>query len=148
MNDDVGNLNQNTLSVNQAVRAQPQPSQAPLQSVVPASSPNKETGPISTSVSEFVKPTETEPQISQELKDIGIEAKKDAPDATDEHKGVIEHAKQFTPVSASPPGKVTMPMSEEEIADKLKTGRDDDSGKWLAGLIGKIIRAMGLSNER
>ena len=39
-------------------------------------------------------------------------------------------------------------MSEEEIADKLKTGRDDDSGKWLAGLIGKIIRAMGLSNER
>jgi len=33
--------------------------------------------------------------------------------------------------------------SEKEVEDKLKTGQDDDSGKWLAGLIRKII-AWGL----
>lgn len=105
---------------------------------------NKEKVPIGQNLSEFVKPTDTEPQINQELKDLGIEAKKDEPNITDEHRGVIEHAKQFTPIPLSPSGKVSLPMSEEEVAEKLKTAQDDDSGKWLAGLIQKIIRVLGL----
>lgn len=139
-------VNQNMPPVTQADQAQTQavvqPIQ-PVQPVVPAQpvgSVNKEVGPITAPVSEFVKPSEVEPQISKDLKDLGIEAKKDEPNIADEHKGIIEHAKQFTPISSSPTGKVVMPMSEEEMTDKLKTGRNDDSGKWLAGLIRKIIK--------
>lgn len=151
MNDDT-NLNQNSNPVAQTTQAQPQPIVQPVAPPIqvpaqptPVSGVNKETGPISAPVSEFVKPTEVQPQISQELKDLGVEAKKDEPNVTDEHKHVIDHAKQFSPVPNSPTGKVTMPMTEVEVADKLKTGQDDDSAKGLAKLIQKVIKAMGFS---
>ncbi|MDO8583428.1 MAG: hypothetical protein Q7R51_02765 [bacterium] len=150
MDDNAKIVNQNSNSVFQD---QPQVPQAPVpvqppqpvQPAQPVGSANKEMAPVKSPVSEFVKPTDTEPQISQELKDIGIEAKKDAPDITHEHQGIVEHAKQFSPVSASPAGKVTMPLSEEEVADKLKSGQDEDSGKGLAKLIDKVIKAMGFN---
>lgn len=138
MNDDNKIVNQNADPVAQVTPVQPAP---PAQSI---GSTNKEVGPIVSSVSESVKPSETEPRISQELKDLGIEAKKDEPNIADEHRNFIDHAKQFTPVSSSLSGKVTMPMSEKEIESQLKTGQNDDSGKWLARLLQKIIKAMGL----
>ena len=141
MNDDNKIVNQNAPPITQANQVQPQ---ASVQPVVPAESLNKETEPVGSPVSEFLKPTDAEPQINQELKDLGIEAKKDAPNITDEHRGIVDHAKQFTPVPLSPSGKVSLPMSEDEIVDKLKTGGNDDSGKWLAGLIKKVIAVMGL----
>ena len=137
MNDDNKIVNQNVTPVAQTDQSQTQP-------VVPVGSPNKETGPVGESISEFVKPSETEPQISQELKDIGIEEEKDAPDLTFEHKKAgIDHAGPYTPFPNQSSGKVKLPMSEAEIENQLKTGQDDDSGKWLAGLIQKIIKAMG-----
>src|SRR3989344_6908146 len=142
MNDDNKTVNQNTPPVVQT--DQTQPPQPQVQPVAPVGSINKEVGPIVSPVSESVNPPETEPRISQELRDLGIEAKKDEPNITNEHKAFIDHAKQFTPVSSSSSGKVTMPMSEEEVRDKLRTGQDDDSGKWLAGLLQKIIKAMGI----
>lgn len=116
----------------------------PVAPPVTVGSANKEAGPLVSPVSEFVKPTDAEPQISQELKDIGIEAKKDEPNVTDEHKGIIDHAKQFTPVSTGSSGKVSLPMSETEMLEKIKTGNSDDSGKWLAKLIEKVIKVLGL----
>ena len=140
MNDDNKTVNQNTPPpVAQTDQTQPQ-----IQPVAPVGSVNKEVGPVVSSVSESVKPTDAEPRISQELKDLGIEAKKDEPNIAGEHRDFIDHAKQFTPVSSSLSGKVTMPMSEKEIESQLKTGQNDDSGKWLAGLLQKIIKAMGL----
>jgi hypothetical protein len=146
MDDNNKTVNQNTPPVIHSDQAQPQAQVQPVQPVASTGSLNKETGPVSASASEFVKPSETEPQISEDLKELGIEAKKDEPSVTDEHKGVIDHAKQFTPVSAPPPGKIVMPMSEEEIEKQLKTGQDDDSGKWLARLIKKII-SWGFNSE-
>lgn len=128
----------------QADQTQPQVQpQAVTQPVEPVGSTNKEAGPIVSPVPEFVKPSETQPQIEKDIAELGVEAKKDEPNIADEHKGFIDHAKQFTPVSSSPKNKITMPMSEEEVADKLKTGQNDDSGKWLAGLIRKIIKVLG-----
>ncbi|MDP2586085.1 MAG: hypothetical protein Q8P29_04370, partial [Candidatus Levybacteria bacterium] len=115
----------------------------PAESITPIGSVNKEVGPVGATTSEFVKPSETQPQIDQGLAELGVEARKDEPSITDEHKDFINHAGPHTPISSSPSGKVTMPMSEEEVGDMLKTGEDDDSGKWLAGLIRKII-AWGL----
>lgn len=154
MYDDNKVVNQNANPVVQADQTQTQapvqPSQpvqlaAPAKSdLAPVGSVNKEAGPLTSPVSEFMKPSEAEPQVDQELTDFGIEAKKDAPNVTDEHRDVIDHAKQFTPVPSGSSNSVKLPMSEDEVTDKLKTGQDDDSGKWLAGLIKKIIAAMGI----
>lgn len=144
MDDNAKIVNQNTPPVVQDDQAQPQATVQPIAPVASVGSVNKEVGPIASPVSEFVKPTEAEPQISQELKESGVEAKSDRPDLTFEHKELgVDHAGPHVPVATSPSGKITMPMSEEEVADKLKTGQDDDSGKWLAGLINKVIAVMG-----
>ena len=146
MSDDSKIVNQNTPLVTPGDQAQPQVQSAqPVQPSAPAGSVNKETGPVGAPDSEFIRPSETEPQINQELKESGVEVKSDNPDLTFEHKELgVDHAGSHVPVPSSPSGKVTMPMSEDEVTDELKTGQDDDSGKWLAGLIRKIIKAMGL----
>lgn len=134
----------NSIPQDDQTAVQPQAPVQPVVPVAPIGSANKEAGPVGSPISEFVKPTETEPEITKELKDLGVEAKKDEPNVTDEHKAFIDHAKQFASVQAPASSKVTLPMSEDEIADKLKTGQDDDSGKWLAGIVQKVIRAFGL----
>lgn len=143
MDDNTKIVNQNPPPVAQADQTQPQATVAPIQPSAPVGSVNKELGSVVSPVSEFIKPSETEPQIEKDIAELGVEAKKDEPNITDEHKDFIDHAKQFTPVSSSSKNKITMPMSEEEVAEKLKTGQDDDSGKWLAGLIRKIIKVLG-----
>jgi hypothetical protein len=146
MDDNNKTVNPNAASVAQDDQIQSQTQVQPVQPVVPAGSLNKEAGPINAPASELIKPSETEPQISEDLKELGIEAKKDEPRIADEHKGLVEHAKQFSPISMPPSGKIVMPMSEEEIEKQLKTGQDDDSGKWFARLIKKII-AWGFNSE-
>lgn len=142
MNDDNKTVNQNTPPPPVAQTDQTQPQ---IQPIVPVGSVNKEVGPIVSPVSEAVKPTDAEPQISQELKDLGIEAKKDEPNITLEHKELgVDHSGPYAPVPTSSSGNVILPMSEKEIESQLKTGQNDDSGKWLAGLLQKIIKAMGL----
>lgn len=150
MNDDNKIVNQNPPSAVQADQAQPQPAVAPVQPtqpvqpVTPVGSVNKEAGPVDATVSEFIKPSETQPQIDSELKEIGVKEVKDKPDLTFEHKELgVDHAGSNITVSTQPSVPVKLPMSEEEIADKLKTGQDDDSGKWLAGLLQKLIKAFG-----
>jgi hypothetical protein len=106
--------------------------------------PNKEAEPMVAPTSEFIKPSEVEPQIGKDLAELGVEAKKDEPKIEDEHKEIIDHAKQFSPVAPSTPSKVVMPMSEEEIKNKLETGQDDDSGKGLAKVIDKVMKVLGL----
>lgn len=147
MNDDNKTVNQNADPIVQATPVQPQTPVQPVVPVTPVGSPNKEIGPVGSVASEYIKLTDTEPQIDQDLEELGIEAKKENPDLTNEHKQAgIGYAKETAPVSSQPTGAVKLPMSEEEVADTLKTGQDDDSGKWLAGLIQKIIRAMGFSD--
>jgi len=145
MNNDNKNVSQNTPPAPQADQAQPRAQVQPVQPVVPAGSINKEAGPVSAADAEFIKPTDTEPQLSPELKESGIEVKNDKPNLTFEHKELgLDHAGSNITVSTQPTAPIKLPMSEKEIADKLKTGQDDDSGKWLAGLIQKIMKAIGL----
>lgn len=150
MDDNAKIVSQNSppaISAEQGNQAQPQAVVQPVQSATPVGSVNKEAGPVPATppISEFVKPTDAEPQISQELKDIGVETKSEKPDLTSEHKELgLDHAGSNITVSTQVSTPVKLPMSEEEITDRLKTGQDDDSGKWLAGLIQKIIRVMGL----
>ena len=114
--------------------------------VQPYGSLNKE-APIGQNLSEVVRPagTEASPNVSEEERKSGVEIKRDKPNLTLEHNGLVEHAGPHVSVSTQPSGKITMPMSEEEIARQLKTGRDDDSEKWLAWLLKKVI-AWGRRN--
>jgi hypothetical protein len=133
MNSDVGVVDQNPVSAPASSSSVPVPQMGSLKKEAPIIS-IPELKPAGSEVSH---------NISQELKDIGVEEKKDGPDLTFEHKKLgFEHAGPSVPIPPSPSGKITLPMSEEEIASKLKVGQDDDSGKWHAGLLRKIIAAM------
>lgn len=139
MSNDVKIVDQNPVS-SSLIGSQVQPQ-------VPVGSPNKELGSSGVNISEFVRPAgaEVSHKLDQEQVESGVEEKKDFPDLTFEHKQVgIEPAGPHVPVPSGPTGKITLPMSEEEVAGKLKTGKSDDSGKWLAKLIDKVIRALGL----
>ncbi|OGH24194.1 MAG: hypothetical protein A3B47_00700 [Candidatus Levybacteria bacterium RIFCSPLOWO2_01_FULL_39_24] len=112
----------------------------------PQGSLNKEKTPIGTNLSEFVRPAgpEISPNLPQEVSESGVEVKTDKPNLTLEHQELgMEHAGPNITVLTQPSAPIKLPMSEEEITNKLKTGQDDDSGKWQAGLIQKIIKAMG-----
>lgn len=96
---------------------------------------------------EFVKPAGPEVVLnpSEEERKLGVEARNDNPNLTSEHKDLVDHAGPHVPVLSSPSSSIQYPMTEEEVAGKLKSGENDDSGKWLAGLINKIIAVMGLN---
>lgn len=124
-----------------ADQLQPQTPTAPISLV---GVPNKE---AATAVSEFVRPAgpEVKPSLSPEVSEAGVEVKTDRPDLTFEHKEIgLDHAGATQPVLTIPTGKVRLPMTEEEVANQLKVGQDDDSRKWLAGVIDRVIKALGL----
>lgn len=129
MNDDNKNLNQNaTTPVVSAGETQPQAPAGTLGS--------KERGPIN------LAGTEVQHNLTPEVADAGVKEYQEGPNLTDEHfKAGIKESIPPPLVSTNP---VTLPMTEEEIERKLRGGQDDDSGKWLAKLISKIMKAMGL----
>lgn len=144
--------NQNTPPVTPSDQAQSvvQPVASPTGDGIVSSvgSANKEIGPLGESAPQLseISPAgaEREHNLSQELKDIGVVETKDRPDLTEEHRQAgIEHAGPAVPVPTTAPNSVQYPLSEEEVAVRLKTGRGDDSGKWLARLIKKVIAVMG-----
>jgi len=137
MNDDAKNVNQNIPS---AVQANPAQSQVQIQPVAPVGSVNKEANPVVAPNSEFIKPSEAEPQVNKELKEVGVEVKSDSPNLTPEHKELgMDHAGPSIPVTTASANSIQYPMSEEEIKEQLNTGQDDSSKKWLARLIDKVI---------
>lgn len=143
MNDKTASQNASPVAQpGQTDSAKPQSLSQKVQSAQPVGSINKEAE--RGSVSEFLKPTDAELPISQELKDIGVEEKKDEPNIADEHRNFIDHAKQFTSVPTTPSDKISLPMSEDKITEELKTAQDDDSSKWFAKLIEKVMKVLGL----
>ena len=153
--DDTNNKvtdNNQTVVSDQQVRQPVSPVQdqkvVPVVTPTPVSLPQKEQAPIISDTSkdqgaELIKPSEPEPNIPQEVKDVGVEAVKETPQLTEEHKVAgIEHAKESTPVSTQPLAKVKLPMSEEEALKIIKTTKNSDSKHWLAVLIEKIYKQL------
>ncbi len=146
MDDNAKIVNQNSSPVVADNQAQPQTQQVPAQPVAPVGSVNKEAAPISSTLSEL-KPAgaEASHDISQELKDMGVVERKDVPHLDNSHKSIgIQHSGASAPIQTATTGKVSLPMSDEEVLNTLKTGQDNDSKKGLAKLIDKIIKAVGL----
>lgn len=128
-----------------------QPQEEQVQSPVsPVSSPLKEQVPVVQSFvheeivskePEWIKPSEVELQISQEVKEAGVEVVSQKPIIK---PGVqVEHAKESTPVQTQPMGIVQLLNKvEEEGADKKST---TESGHWLWFLLKKISKQLGIN---
>ena len=119
----------------------------PVQPVPPsAGTVHKEQGPVVSisQTSEFIKPSESEPQISQELKEIGVESVSHIPTLTEEHRQAgIYHAKESVPVPTEPTGSVQLPMSQAQAQSVLKLHKKvSDSIVWLAALILKQFKMV------
>lgn len=96
---------------------------------------NKE-APIATGLPEL-KPAgpEAKHDIDQQLKDLGVEEKKDSPDLTFEHKQIgLEHSGATVPVPPGPTGLVQI-SQKEDISS---------SGTWLDTLREKVRKVMKL----
>ena len=115
---------------------------APIQPVPGVGGANKEAvRPVVAPVSEFVRPSgaETVLNLPPEVSSANVKVQSDRPDLTFEHKQIgLNHANP--PVSIQSSNSIQLPMSEEEMAQKLETGQDDDSGKSLAKLLKKIFK--------
>ena len=111
--------------------------QVPVQQT-PVSKPSKEAE--GAPVSEFIKPSETSPNISSELSEFIKEEEVKLPD----HE-IIKAAGENVPVSLEPSGAVQLPMTEAEALKIIKTDKNlADSLLWLAKLIERIYQQIRL----
>lgn len=115
----------------------------------PVSVPQKEQQPVSSEVSEFVKPSEAEPVIHPELSEVGVEKVKEVPDLTlEDKKAGLEPAKESVPVSTAPSGLVQLLMTEEEAERTIKTTSVSDSRHWLAVLVEKVFQLLKYDSHK
>ena len=104
----------------------------------PVGAPSKEAE--GAPVSEFIKPSETSPDISSELSEFIKEEEVKLPD----HE-IIKAAGENVPVSLEPSGAVQLPMTEAEALKIIKTDKNlADSLLWLAKLIERIYQQIRL----
>lgn len=132
MNDD-NQLNQDQ---NQQVIAD---NQQQVQSV-PVGSINKEVGPVS----DYVKLSESEPQIHPEAAKAGVEtvSSEEKPQLTEEHFkiGVKESIPQ---PQIEPTGNVNLPMSQQQAMQTAKTDKKiTDSILWMAIAVLRQLKKM------
>lgn len=97
-------------------------------------------------VTDFLKPTESQPAIEQELREAGVEQVAQKPDLTADHKNVgIKHSLENTEPNPNAHKNIKFPLTESEI-DKIEKGGDTNaSAYWLSVLLLKIKKALALT---
>jgi len=132
MNDD------NQLNQDQNPQAMVDSSLQQVQSV-PVGSINKETGPVS----DYVKASESEPQIHPEAADVGVEAvSEEKPQLTEDHFkiGIREPIPE---PQIEPTGNVQLPMTQQQAAQAVKTDKNiTDSILWMATAVLRQLKKM------
>ena len=146
MNDDNQILNQNkTVVADQPNQGQPQ--------VGVVGSVHKEQGPVAKpNLSDFVKPQEAKqaPEISRELREIGVEVKDEALKLTDDHKNVgMQYSGESVPAQTASSGFfASSPLTEEEAKREIKETKPTDSLRGWLLLILKNIQRMGFKEQK
>ncbi len=94
--------------------------------------------------SEFIKPSEQEPNISPEEKESGVETVSQYPRLSEEHVKIgIKPLGDTVPVSATPSGMVQLLMTQKRTTSILKMHKKvSDSILWLATLILKQVKII------
>lgn len=116
--------------------------------VTPVSIPQKEYGAISSiDSSDFIKPSEVEPDIHNEAADAGVEKVTEMPKLTEEHvKAGIKLSKEAVSVQTSPTGTVQLPMTAKQAKNIIKSHKKiTDSVLWLAVLVLRQIKKMRIN---
>lgn len=131
-----GTQEQNTQTT-QAPQSQ-QPVQQPMQVSQPVGTPLKEAEPIAVQEAgkavEYIKPSEPEPELPEEVKDAGVQVVSHAPPV---HEQIaVKASSEATPVvpSQNPLVKV---MTREEMVSSQKLP-PSSSARWLSALMLKI----------
>lgn len=107
----------------------------------------KEYGVVSSvDSSDFIKPSEIEPNIHHEAAEVGVETVSEMPKLTEEHAKVgIGLSKEATPVQTSPSGAVQLPMTAKQAKNIMKThNKITDSVLWLAVLVLRQIKKINM----
>jgi hypothetical protein len=105
----------------------------------------KESAPLGQAMPE-IKPSGPEAghELAQELREIGVKETQQRPDLTNDHREIgMNHAGDSVPAPTSYSNSTNLPMTEEEIEQRIK-GSPNDSGTWLALISNKIMKALGL----
>lgn len=111
--------------------------------VAQVSVPNKEAEQAP--VSDYVLPSEKEPELPKEVQDAGVEKHEQYPALTEEHFKVgIKHSGPTTPVKTEPTGAVKLPMTQAQARQKAK-GNTIDATTWLANFILRLLKKMRIS---
>lgn len=114
------------------------PGQAGVQ---PVSAPIKEQEPLAES-EEFIVPSETEPTLAPEIKEVGVKEVAQVPTLTlEDQKAGLTLAKESVPVPTQPSGLVDLPKEEKEAASFLKVHRDvKNAVVWLVATLFRQFR--------
>lgn len=91
-------------------------------------------------VSDYLQPTESEPEIEQEVKDAGVE--KVSENLNLENVSDLEHTKNFTPVKTEPGGIVQF-QDDNKVMQYSKESAAN-SAKWWAQLVIKIRKRLNI----
>ncbi len=130
----------------------PQDSGLPTQQqpTTPVSTPAKEVEPISADFGKpsekYIEVSEKEPQVRPEVEKAGVYKVSDKLKLDKEARDAgLTEAKESTPVSTSPTGKVVLPLTREQAKIDEK-GDSSNSITWLAKLILFYLKKLGGSN--
>lgn len=115
------------------------------------SGPQKEAQPIQTGeapVAEVLKPSETMPVLSSEVKDAGVEVQKEHPELTlHDQKAGVQLAGDATPIPQQPSQiQFVMPKQEAEELEKKRTSIWE-SLVWKIALILKQYKKGEVRND-
>ena len=124
---------------NQNVPGDDNAQQAPIVSVGGGA---KEQGPVATSSPAEMAPRPETAEVSQELKEAGVEVAPNKPELhPDIQKVGVTHAQDAVSVGGTPQSDLHLPMTEAKAEEQLKTHPSiTDPARWIAGLVVKAYR--------
>ncbi len=127
----------------------------PAQSYHPVSSLHKEQAPVrANETMRSSEPGESQPEISAELKEIGIEESQDEEQlklSAEQELAGLEPAKESVPMNSHITANMKFPQqpfTANEADDIIKTTSPDESKHWLAVLVLSILHKLHIKELR
>ncbi len=93
----------------------------------------------------FIRASEPEHVLDQEVREIGVQTVSDKPNLTDVHSQVgISHSLQNTDPVTKNPKTIEFPLNDSEVGGLLQNKDEKSSAYWLAVLIDKVKKVLTL----
>lgn len=93
----------------------------------------------------FIRASEPEHVLDQEVKEAGVQTVSDKPNLTDAHTQIgVSHSLQNTDPVAKNPKTIEFPLNDREVGGLLQNKDEKSSAYWLAVLIDKVKKVLTL----